>query len=74
MKTIKCPTCGKKITRDDLRYAQQGTMYYKISFDKHGIEYENDEFDAKDGGEFFHDECGGKTLDEEQLKTLGVEQ
>ena len=71
--TITCPTCGATITRDDLGYAQQGTMFYDVWFNKDGSpHYEQIEFEAKDSGEFYHWECGGLSLTDEQLKQLGV--
>jgi len=71
--TIKCPDCGKTITRDDLRYAQEGTMYYKVFFDEKGEpNYEEDEFEAVNGGEFYHDDCGGTGLSLKELKKLGI--
>ena len=71
--TIKCPTCGAKITKDDLGYAQQGTQFYKVSFDKNGEpDYETDEFVADDGGEFYHSDCGGRGIDNDDVRSLGV--
>ena len=73
METIKCPTCGKKITRDDLHYSQKGTTFYNLVFDKNGeVEYQQEEFEATDEGEFYHGDCGGEALTVEQLKKLGV--
>lgn len=71
--TIKCPECGKKITRDDLKYAQHGEMIYDVSFDEKGEPfYEDDEFTTSGGGEFYHAECGGQQIEYDDLEKLGV--
>ena len=71
--TIKCPSCGMDITRDDLKYCQTGTMFYKVWFDKKGEpNYEEDEFDNGENGEFFHADCGGESIDYKDLKKLKV--
>jgi hypothetical protein len=71
--TIKCPTCGKEITREDLAYSQTGEMIYKLTFTEDNEPlYEQDEFFAENSGEFFHEDCGGEALTSEELEKLGI--
>jgi len=72
--SIHCPKCGKEITIDDIKYIQDGVMCYRINIDEKGnVIYEEDEFESVEGGEFFHDECGGLIIDKEDLKKLGID-
>ena len=70
--TITCSGCGKKITREDLKYSQEGTMLYEVSFDKEGnIVYEEEEFITTDSGTFYHPDCD-TDLDYKEVEKLGV--
>lgn len=72
--TIKCPDCKKEITRDDLGYSQTGFMTYDVSFDEEGEPtYDENEFNADDAGEFYHNQCGITNLSAEQIKKLGID-
>ena len=55
----------------EIRYSQEGMMYYLVSIGKDGfIEYEQDEFDAKDCGIFYCQECDKEFEEVEAMKIL----
>lgn len=72
--SIRCPECGEEITRKDLLYCQTGDKISDIVLSKTGevMEYVETDFIVCDGGEFFHNSCGGETISSDEENILGI--